>query len=171
MINADNATSDLTPKHLSKQEFGRRLYRMMTAKGWHQSELSRRSGLQRAAISTYINGRVFPTESSLKALADAFGVTPDEILPNRSENAIAEDALAFEMKVSPSAPNTAWVKVNRLVTLSTAVKIAELLERDDVINRTGSGSTAAMQHVESEKAADDGEVGVLQWTSGTHSRN
>ena len=39
---------DLRPKHLTKQEFGKRLYKLMISKGWHQSELARRADVARA---------------------------------------------------------------------------------------------------------------------------
>src|SRR3546814_4094336 len=46
----------LTPRHLTKQEFGRRLYQLMLAKNWSQADLARRAELGRDSISTYING-------------------------------------------------------------------------------------------------------------------
>jgi transcriptional regulator with XRE-family HTH domain len=141
---SDTPTIGLVPKHMSKQEFGRRVYSLMMSKGWHQSELSRRSGLTRDSISTYIRGKVLPTPKKLESLAASLGVTPEELLPNHIESAIDEDTPAFEMKVSPHAPNTAWLRVNRLVSVSTAVKIAELLQSDDAFNRTGSGNAAAV---------------------------
>lgn len=135
----DAATENsLSPKHLTKQEFGRRLYNLMLKKGWHQSELARRADLPRDSISVYVRGRSLPTPQSLKALADALGVSPDELLPNHVESAIDADNPAFEMKVSPNAPDVAWMRVNRLVTVKTALKIMELLESDDAANRNGS---------------------------------
>src|SRR3546814_10206285 len=50
----------LTPRHLTKQEFGRRLYQLMLAKNWSQADLARRAELGRDSISTYINGKTFP---------------------------------------------------------------------------------------------------------------
>ncbi len=142
-ITMDNSTpSGLIPKHLTKQEFGRRLHSASVKKGWSQSELARRSGIARDAISTYIRGKSLPTPPNLAALAKALGVPAEELLPNHIEAAIDNDMPSFEMKVSPSAPSTAWVRVNRLVTLATAVKIAELLEGDNVLDRNGSSEAA-----------------------------
>lgn len=140
------ATSErpLAPKHLTKLEFGRRLYKLMLDRGWHQSELSRQSGLPRDSISVYVRGKSFPTPTSLQALARAFGVAPHELLPNHVESAIDEDHPAFEMKISPNAPNVAWLRLNRLVSVKTAVKIAEMLEAEDASDRSGSGAAAAM---------------------------
>ena len=122
----------LMPKHLTKQQFGRRLYQLMLARGWNQSELARQAGLPRDSISTYVRGVALPTPKSLQALSKALDMLPAEVLPNAIEAAVDEDHPSFEMKVSPSAPSTAWLRVNRLVSLSTATKIAELIESDHV---------------------------------------
>jgi transcriptional regulator with XRE-family HTH domain len=148
MVNDSPTDPTLQPKHLTKQEFGKRLYRLMLGKGWSQSELARQAGLPRDAISVYIRGKSLPTAVNLAALAKTFGVQEYELLPNHAESAIDEDNPAFEMKVSPSAPNVAWVRVNRMVSLSTAVKIAELLENDRVNDRARSGDAPSVQSVE-----------------------
>src|SRR5690349_15157362 len=101
-------TPRLTPKHLTKQEFAKRVYDLMMRKGWHQSELARRSGLNRDSISTYVNGTSLPTPVKLQALAKALEVEPNDLLPNYTESAIEADNPSFEMKVSTSAPSTAW---------------------------------------------------------------
>lgn len=127
---------DLPPKHLSKQEFGRRLYSLMLARGWNQSELARQAGLPRDSISTYIRGRSLPTPKSLQMLAEALGMRPADVLPSIVESAIDEDNPALEMRVSTSAPNAAWLRVNRLVSLSTASKVIELINQDRIGERT-----------------------------------
>jgi transcriptional regulator with XRE-family HTH domain len=132
----------MVPKHLTKQEFGKRLYRLMLAKGWNQSELGRQSGLPRDSVSTYVRGRSLPTPQNLMALSEALGVSQEELLPNHTESAIDEDTPSFEMKTSTSSPNMAWVRVNRLVTMQTAIRIADLLENDRVLDRSGSGSSS-----------------------------
>jgi transcriptional regulator with XRE-family HTH domain len=155
-VNDAPTPSIFRPKHLTKQEFGRRLYTLMNSKGWHQSELARRANLNRDAISTYIRGKTLPTPANAKALADALGVDKEELLPNHIESAIDDDTPAFEMKVSTNAPNMAWLRVNRLVSTATAVKIAELLQNDDALNRSRSGGPAAMQQDEGETPETDG---------------
>lgn len=121
---------DYVPKHLTKQEFGRRLYREIIARGWNQSEMARQAGLPRDSISTYVRGRAFPTPKSLQKLADALGLSPIDLLPNSTESAIDEDIPALEIKVSPAAPTKAWLRVNQLVDFATATRIAEILSGD-----------------------------------------
>ena len=135
----------MKPKHLTKQEFGKRLYAAMLARGWHQSELARQSGLNRDAISTYIRGRTLPTPQNRDALAAALGVEPDALLPNHLEAAIDADSPAFEMKVSTSALGMAWLRVDMLVKTSTAARIAEMLEADNAFDGNRSREPAAVQ--------------------------
>jgi transcriptional regulator with XRE-family HTH domain len=144
----DTLTNPLAPKSLTKQEFGKRLYRLMMAKGWRQSELARQADLPRDSVSTYIRGKTLPTPLSLQKLADALGVASEELLPNVVEGAIDEDIPSLEMKVSPNAPETAWLRVNRAVSLKTALEIMRLLEEDHVFDGTRNGGTPSVQHDE-----------------------
>lgn len=147
-IDGDAQTpAHLIPKHLTKQEFGKRIYRLMLAKGWNQSELGRQTGLPRDSISVYVRGQSLPTPQNLQKLAEVFGISPEELLPNHAESAIDEDNPSFEMKTSTSAPGMAWVRVNRLVTMQTAIRIADLLENDRVLDRNGSSGAAEVQPV------------------------
>jgi transcriptional regulator with XRE-family HTH domain len=129
------ADANLTPKHLTKQEFGRRLYRLLLERGWNQSELARRADLPRDSVSTYIRGRSLPTPTSLKKIAEALGVEPENLLPNVVESAIDEDNPAFDLRVSPSRPGVAWVRVNRQMSFAAAVKISEIISNDDAPDR------------------------------------
>jgi len=133
---SETQIASLAPRSLTKQEFGRRVYNLMLGKGWTQAELARRAGLERNHISTYVTGRSFPTPANLEKLANALGVSTTALLPNIAEAAIEADIPELDIKVSPGAPDKAWLRINRLVTLSTAVKIAELLENDDAADRT-----------------------------------
>lgn len=125
----------LAPKHISKQAFARRLYNLILAKGWSQSELARRSGLQRDRISTYVRGQTLPTPQNAAAIAQALGITTEELLPNMAEAAIEEDTPSLEMRVSTNDPTKAWLRVNRLVKTETAAKVITILNDDDVLDR------------------------------------
>jgi transcriptional regulator with XRE-family HTH domain len=122
----------LTPRHISKQEFGARVQRLMFSKGWNQSELARRAELRRDAVSTYIRGQVYPTPTSLHRLAVALGVDPEALLPNYVEQAVGEAHPSIDLKVSPARPNEAWLKVDRRVSLKTALAVTQLLNDDEI---------------------------------------
>lgn len=115
---------------LTKQEFGRRLYQLMLAKGWRQADLHRAAGLPKDSISSYVRGRTFPTHMSAQKLAKALGVAVEEILPNHMAGAIAQDEPEFELKVSQSDPRRAWLRINKAVSFSVGARIAQMLEED-----------------------------------------
>jgi transcriptional regulator with XRE-family HTH domain len=102
------------PKHLTKKEFGRRVYAEMP----------------RDAISTYVRGISLPSPRSLAKLATALGVNADDLLPNYVEAAIDHDNPSLDLKVSPNRPNEAWLRIDQRVSLPTALKITELLQND-----------------------------------------
>lgn len=128
---APKMPAKMTPKHLTKQEFGRRLYELTLAKGWRQSDLARKADIQRNAISTYVLGKALPTPVNLHKLAKALGVKSEELLPNHAESAIESDNPALSMQVSPGAPEKAWLRVNQLVRTTTAVEVIKLLQADN----------------------------------------
>lgn len=127
--------SDLRPKHLSKQDFGRRLYKLMMAKGWSQSELARRAGIARDSVSTYVRAVSMPEPLNLERMARALGVSATDLLPNHIEAAIDEDVPSLELRVSTANNKLSWLRVNRLVTVDTAMKVISLLDADVVPDR------------------------------------
>lgn len=122
----------LRPKHLTKQDFGRRLYNFMLRKGWTQSELARRADIKRDSVSTYVRGISLPGPVNLRRLATALGVSESELLPNHIEAAIDEDVPSLELKISSADSRVAWLRVNRLVSTSVAVKVVEILNADEL---------------------------------------
>lgn len=80
----------------TKQEraaFGQLLRRLMAEKGLSGADLARKAnayitsgkGLDRSAISWYVNGRSIPTPVSLNALARVLDVDPQMMLPRSHE--------------------------------------------------------------------------------------
>ena len=123
--------SPLIPKHLAKDEFARRLYKLMMEKGWRQADLARHAGLPRNAISVYLRGASLPNPDSLKSLAKAFAMDPNVLLPNYTESAIDRDNPEIEFRVSPADPKSAWLRINRLVPTALAIKIMSLIDAED----------------------------------------
>lgn len=133
-IDAQDAPTDeaLRPKHLTKQEFGQRVYKLMIRKGWNQSELARQAGIARDSVSTYVRGISLPEPLNLERLAKALGVSATELLPNATEAAIDEDVPSLELKISHLNSQRAWLRVNRLVSTAAALKIVEILNADKI---------------------------------------
>jgi transcriptional regulator with XRE-family HTH domain len=125
-------------------EFGRRLQARMIALGWNQSELSRRASaylpkpakgqvqghsLGRDRISSYIRGKYLPRPDALEALAKALGCKPSDLLPAGGVPSVAEEGPLLEMR-SIDGQRVA-LRINRVVSLTTATKIIALLEQED----------------------------------------
>lgn len=116
-------------KRRIKQEFAKRLYSLMTSKGWHQSELARRAGVKRDSISTYIRGANMPDSRNLEKIATAFGVQTKDLLPNHVDAVISHEIPSMEL-IASADPRVGRLRVNSLVSTATALKIIELLSTD-----------------------------------------
>lgn len=128
---ADMPDGGLTPRALTKQEFGRRLFQLMMARSMSQSDLARAAEMGRDSISTYVNGKTFPTPLALKKLADALGVEQEELLPNGMMAAMEDEHPAVELRQAAGHPDKAWVRVNRSMSFATAAKIISLIDEED----------------------------------------
>ena len=71
-------------------EFHEKLQELRKQKNLTQEELSEVLFVSRTAISKWESGRGYPSIDSLKAIAEFFGVTIDELLSNRELICIAE---------------------------------------------------------------------------------
>lgn len=121
----------LARRHLERTEFAKRFYSLMLAKGMRQADVARATGLSRDSISGYVRGRNTPDVVSLKKLAKALGTTPEDLLPNISEEAIdLETNPALEIKTSANDPSRTWVRLNREVSTETVLKIMQALNED-----------------------------------------
>ena len=116
---------------LTKEEFGRRLQAAMLDRGWNQSELARRAGLGRDSVSTYVRGQVLPEPKSLKALAEALGTTPGDLLPNGHMAAMEGETPALEIRQAHGHADKVFLRINRLVTLDQAARIFSIIRETD----------------------------------------
>src|SRR5262245_38460046 len=98
----------------NKLEFGRRLQAALIRKGWNQVDLARNASLKipdnvdakgrpkrsigRDLIGLYCRGSSFPNPTYLQAIADALGMTLEQLVP-ASALAPADDSLTpFSVK-------------------------------------------------------------------------
>ena len=115
------------PATLPKQEFGRRLQSLMLERNWNQAELARAAGLGRDSVSTYIRGKVFPDPKNLKRIADALGMTPQQLMPSDMTAVLDAEVPALEIRQSASEPDKVHIRINRTVTVEQATKIFAIL--------------------------------------------
>lgn len=130
---AEAAEIALPHEAMAKQDFGRRLQQLLDERMWSQSDLARKveevtgRRMGRDAVSTYINGRSFPTPTSLNQLCQALSLTREQLFPKAPINAPRNEHPAFEMRTASGDPGRAWVRVNQSMSFETATEIARLL--------------------------------------------
>lgn len=132
MVDDSFAARRMVRKHLTREQFGERLFNLAVDRGWSQAELARQSGLTRNSISNYMRGNYLPDAASLKALATAFKMKPEDLLPNvvETEYKLRSDP---PLQITTGAdPSTSWVKINRLVKTSELPALLALLEKVSV---------------------------------------
>lgn len=123
----DDATSVVSNRNMTKEEFAKRLYEQMTNKDWTQSQLARYSGLNRDAISTYVRGRSLPSPQNLAKLAKALDCKAEDLMPNYFEVAAAEQPTKMELREVHGEEGLMWLKVNMRLPRATAIQIFMLL--------------------------------------------
>lgn len=65
---------------IERVEFARKLVKQLRDRNMNQSDLARRAGLSRDAISTYARGRSMPEPANLEKIAKALGCKPEDLL-------------------------------------------------------------------------------------------
>lgn len=119
----------------TKREFGLRLAGMIRDRGWNQSEAARRADMGRDNISGYVNGRYLPSSKHLNALCQAFGVQPEELIPDRA----AVDRILSRASTPPQTNpmlsmeqlgdgDQYFLRLQQVLPLETVMKIAALVK-------------------------------------------
>lgn len=127
----------LTPRAHRKQEFGRQLQQLLDERNWSQADLVRAvetatgEKMGRDAVSTYINGRSFPTPASLNLLCKALGRSRGELFPSAIMNATNDEDPTLVIRQEPGQTGEAWVRLDRLLPLETAMEIFSLVNAAD----------------------------------------
>lgn len=115
-----------------KREFARRLHQAMVAKDWRQADLHRASGVAKDSISSYYNAKILPTDYNLTKLARALGVTPGALMPGVSPDSPPMPEIeTLAMWDVPGSAGLKRLRVNRIVSIGTAVKVIDMVNSDD----------------------------------------
>ena len=109
-----------------REDLARKLRLALHTREWNQSDLARAASLPRELISSYINGRAFPTTRSLRRLADALQLKIEDLAPQ------APGMFQWEppptMEITGLANGMAKITVNTVVPISVALEIGRLIE-------------------------------------------
>lgn len=139
----DPASDDTSYPIDPAQDFARRLYRHMNAKGWTNSDLARSVWGERTnargyveakgrdRISVYLKGETIPEATTLKMLAEALGVDEADLCPSRLKSALAWEPQSVSLAVAPGHPDKGRLQIDRIIPFTLAAKIISLLAEYD----------------------------------------
>lgn len=140
------------PEKLKLKKFADRLKELRVERGLSQSDLARliwgettdergyKVANKRGRISAYEAGRAIPEPHNLTSLAEALGVTIEELAPDVVAAAVdhAEPEIAINMV--PGGDGVVHLQVNTLVDLDTAMQIGVLLSRSQAAKKSSTGA-------------------------------
>jgi len=125
------------------QKFAAKLNAALDERGWSQSELARRAGIRRDAVSTYCRAAAIPSKVFLDKIAKALGgsaaelldgslppgaVIPPQAQPRKKPVAVRTSPAGIEL--TQDAGGDLRLRVDLVVTLEQAMKILALLKAD-----------------------------------------
>lgn len=119
--------SDLAPSAIFRQEFARKLSQHLLVKGLSQADLAKKTKMDRSTISLYVRGKMKPTGTNLRVLAEALGVPPADLMPEATESAYRSEIPSIDLKVSAGHPNRAWLQINRELPFDIAAQIIHMI--------------------------------------------
>jgi transcriptional regulator with XRE-family HTH domain len=132
----DETNANFAHKTVLKREFGLRLRQILIQKGMSQTELARGAAkftpdksFGRDLVSSYISGRYIPNPINLAAMAKALNIAPDDLLP-QSNNLPRRGESSPPLDLRVLGEDRASLRVNQVVSLSVALKVAQLINDD-----------------------------------------
>lgn len=123
------------PDEAVRREFSRRLQDLMHQRGMNGSDLARAAAKHmpdkkfgKDMVSRYLRGLTKPYPVSLKAIAKALGVEPSDLMPQAAY--ASSDEILPEMDMKTTSSGRAWLRVNREVSMATALEIMQLIGKE-----------------------------------------
>lgn len=114
-------------------QVARRVRRLMEAKGWIPSDLSRHSGVDRRILSNLFTGQTRPNRKNMFSVAQALGVPVEALDSDRDDiySDVNTAADSFSITLAAGRPGYMLVRMERVVRWRTAHKIQALVLEDD----------------------------------------
>ena len=113
----------------TRKVFGKKLLDAIRDANMNQSDLARRLGLTKDAVSSYVRGRCLPKDETMVAICKELGIEEDQLLPRRYDE-------------SPKNPSVKLVSVgdnsgNYFLSINV---ICSLIEANDLISKIPRGA-------------------------------
>ena len=86
---------------VTTETFGQRLKRLRLQRKWTQVQLARNAGLKKAVISLWENDERLPAKRNLHRVAEALGVSAEELLAGAGGRGAGATARTLEPVTSP----------------------------------------------------------------------
>jgi transcriptional regulator with XRE-family HTH domain len=127
----DNGSKPFMSREMMLQEFSSNIFRLMTGAGMSQSDLARKAKTGRDNISAYVRGKSLPRPKIAQNIAKALNCDINDLFPGLLERGVQDAVPSIELRQVPGRENRAWLRMNKEVSFSTAVKIVELVNQED----------------------------------------
>lgn len=124
------------------ETFAENLHRALLERGWSQSELARRvwneirqdskgnnQVVGRDRISAYCRGTL-PEPATLKRIADVLRMTVEDLAPDIAASVVQKENPSVSIQMLAGHEDKCLLKINRLVSFSTAIAVGKLIEED-----------------------------------------
>tara|TARA_X000001036_G_C20661708_1_gene799174 strand:+ start:121 stop:525 length:405 start_codon:yes stop_codon:yes gene_type:complete len=118
---------DLSVRVIRKQEFAKRLYKIIVARNLTQSELARLAEVGRDSISQYVRGMSIPKPKTLVKIAEALKVEPEELFPNYQAASVEEELPEQNFKGVTGDPEHMWVRLNIKLPKAKALEVMRII--------------------------------------------
>ena len=124
---------------ITLEKFSRRLRQAMIDAGLSQSELAAKIwgrtadnrgysvAKGRDRISIYLKGMALPDHANIQKLADALGLSVEELAPDMKAQSVERDYPEIGITKAPGHPDKILLRVNKLVPMEVAAKIFAIL--------------------------------------------
>lgn len=128
------------PQQIERDTFARRLHAAMQDKGMSNSDLARavwgdvtdsqgyKVAKNRDRVAVYLKGTGFPEPATLHKIAEAVGVSKDDLAPTMASSAIDADRPEFAISMVSGSIDKCHVQINALLPLTVAMEIGKLYE-------------------------------------------
>jgi transcriptional regulator with XRE-family HTH domain len=146
-----NPTRRLTTMRADLQSFAQRLYDLLIERDWTQADLARKvwgknrtdskgyaQPVGKDRISNYINGKQLPDPATVKKLADAFGLTVEELWPASIVSAVERESPGISMSAVNGHFDKVLVQVRTILPIEIASQIMALISEAESARRAES---------------------------------
>jgi transcriptional regulator with XRE-family HTH domain len=126
-----------SPAEVIRHKFAQRLRHEIAIRNWNQSNLAREASkflkdgeIARDNVSNYMRGRALPGPAFLLAIAKALNTTEDDLLPERGQPPARDGGMLPATDVRDAGEGFAFIRINRRVPWTVAVKLLEIMNEN-----------------------------------------